>query len=123
MSFNTAQLHHRLSTLAVDGEPSRFVVAFSGGMDSTVLLHALQSIRSVFDIPVVALHVEHGLHADAGRWEEHCRAAVTAMALDYDSVSVTVERNSGRGLEAAAREARYVALDGSSSHSSACASA
>lgn len=110
MSFNTAQLHRRLSALAADGKPSRFVVAFSGGMDSTVLLHALGAGENVCAIPIVALHVDHGLHADAGRWEEHCRALATSMALAYDSVSITVERNAGRGLEAAAREARYRAL-------------
>lgn len=110
MPFNTAQLYLRLSALAADDQPSRFVVAFSGGMDSTVLLHALGSGKNDFDMPIVALHVNHGLHADAGQWEEHCRAIATALALDYDSITVAVERNSGRGLEAAAREARYRAL-------------
>lgn len=110
MSFNTAQLYLRLAALAADARPSRFVVAFSGGMDSSVLLHALRSGNNSFDIPIIALHVDHGLHSDAERWEAHCRAVATTLEVAYDSLTIAVDRNSGRGLEAAAREARYRAL-------------
>jgi len=110
MSFNSTQLQDRLLALAADARPSRYVVAFSGGLDSSVLLHALQARTVETATPVLALHVDHGLQADAGAWEAHCRATAAAMDTDYKSLSVEVPQDSGLGLEAAARQARYQAL-------------
>jgi tRNA(Ile)-lysidine synthase len=110
MPFTSEQLKDRLARLAADRAPSRYVLAYSGGLDSTVLLHALNDLTQGTEVPVLALHVQHDLHADAGTWEEHCRATAGAMALDYESINVVVDRDSGLGLEAAARQARYAAL-------------
>jgi len=82
-------------------------VAFSGGLDSSVLLHGLARLPLK---RVRALHVDHGIHADSPRWEAHCRAAAAALGVPYESMRVDVPRASGLGLEAAAREARYAAL-------------
>ena len=82
-------------------------VAFSGGSDSTVLLHALARLAPG---RLRALHVNHGIHADADRWEAHCRAAAAALGVSCECMRVDVPRASGLGLEAAAREARYAAL-------------
>ena len=110
MSFTTEQLKHQLSTLA-SGEPSRrWVVAFSGGLDSTVLLHALRQIQQNKAIPIVAVHVQHDLHADAGKWESHCKKVASGLDVDYMSIAIDVDRKSGQGLEASARTARYQAL-------------
>lgn len=83
----------------------RLVVAFSGGMDSTVLLHlAAQAAGS----SVSALHVNHGLHSAADEWQAHC--AAVCGGLDVPLLSRRV-RVAGRNLEAAARRARYRAFD------------
>lgn len=111
MPFTTEQLKHRLSALASGEPPSRIVVAFSGGLDSTVLLHALHHIQKEMAIPMVAVHVKHDLHADAGEWESHCKKVVSGLGVDYVSIAVEVDRNSGQGLEASARTARYKALE------------
>ena len=110
MSFDSIQLQDRLSALAKVVRPSRYVVAFSGGLDSSVLLHALQARTKEIATPVLALHVDHGLQADAGAWEAHCRESAIAMGTDYKSLSIAVPRDSGLGTEAAARQARYQAL-------------
>lgn len=110
MSFSHQQLYERLSTLASANGPVRFVVAFSGGLDSSVLLHAINIVQTQIAVPVLAVHIQHDLHADAAAWEAHCRSTATAMAIDYESVRIEVERDSGLGLEAAARNARYRAL-------------
>ena len=87
---------------------ARVTVAFSGGVDSTVLLAALARLRLTSALR--AVHVDHGLHADSARWSEHCAAVASELGVEYASVRVAVERAARSGLEAAARTARYRAL-------------
>ncbi|TNJ34244.1 tRNA lysidine(34) synthetase TilS [Arenimonas terrae] len=84
-------------------------VAFSGGQDSTVLLHLLADDPAIRARGLRALHVDHGLHADSARWAETCASACAALGVDFASRRVAV-RDSGHGLEAAARAARHRAL-------------
>lgn len=86
----------------------RLTVAFSGGLDSTVLLAAL--CRLPLAVPLRAAHVDHGLHADARAWHEHCAAVAAELGVEFVAARVAVERASGLGLEAAARDVRYRAL-------------
>ncbi|HEX5305324.1 MAG TPA: tRNA lysidine(34) synthetase TilS [Dyella sp.] len=85
-------------------------VAFSGGPDSSALLHALACSRSARPGGLRALHVDHGLHPDSPRWADHARAFCAALEVPCKVLPVQVDRRSGRGIEAAAREARYAAL-------------
>jgi tRNA(Ile)-lysidine synthase len=87
-----------------------FAVAFSGGLDSTLLLNALA--RLALELPVRALHVDHGLSAESQDWEAACRRAAAALGVPYASTRIDVPRDSGLGLEAAAREERYRVLRG-----------
>jgi tRNA(Ile)-lysidine synthase len=95
---------------AKGGTPSRYVIAFSGGLDSTVLLHALVTLRDKLAAPLLAIHVDHGLHADSAVWSKHCREIADRFDVDYQSCSVNVQLESGKGPEASARDARYNAL-------------
>jgi tRNA(Ile)-lysidine synthase len=90
-------------------QDARVTVAFSGGVDSTVLLAALARLQLVAALR--AVHVDHGLHADSAGWQVHCAAVAAELGVPFTSVRVTVARDSGFGLEAAAREARYAALE------------
>ncbi len=111
MTLNAGILRQQLGQLElVAGKPSRYVIAFSGGLDSTVLLHALASLREDLGVPLIAIHIDHGLHEDSGAWSEHCRAIAGELGVDYQSRSVTVQLESGKGPEASARDARYAAL-------------
>lgn len=85
-------------------------VAFSGGRDSTVLLHALDGLRHECQFVLRAVHVNHGLQAAAQDWEEHCAALASRLDVPYSALRVSVRNDGGQGLEAAAREARYDAL-------------
>ncbi len=86
-----------------------YLVAFSGGADSTALLHALASLRGEHVLRVRALHVHHGLQAAADQWAEGCARFCAAHAIPLTVVRVSVARQ-GKGIEAAARAVRYDAL-------------
>lgn len=85
------------------------MVALSGGLDSSVLLVGMSCLAARGVLGVRAMHVDHGLHPDAGAWAARCAALCRRHGVSYESLRVTVE-NTGKGLEAAAREARYAAL-------------
>ncbi len=95
--------------LAGQTDPPSLAIAFSGGRDSSVLLHAAAGLRHAMRT-LRALHVDHGLHRDAPRWREHC--ASTCARLDVPFVASTVDARpaAGESPEAAARGARYAAL-------------
>jgi len=87
-----------------------YQVAFSGGLDSQVLLHALCALRDQLNAGVAAVHVHHGLQADADRWELHCQQVCDELAVEYTSLRVDGRPAHGESPEAAARAARYRAL-------------
>ncbi|WP_348674926.1 tRNA lysidine(34) synthetase TilS [uncultured Abyssibacter sp.] len=89
-----------------------WLIAFSGGLDSSVLLHwAVAWARDNPSIRLRAIHVHHGLHADADRWAQHCRRQAADLGVSLEVRHVCVDRDGGLGLEAAARAARYAAIE------------
>jgi tRNA(Ile)-lysidine synthase len=103
-SFSAALRAH------VPAETSGLLVAYSGGLDSTVLLHAVAALRANSSWPVRAIHVDHQLHADSARWAEHCELASQALGVPFERCTVSLKDSGALGIEAAAREARYAAL-------------
>lgn len=85
------------------GPNDRLVVGLSGGIDSIALLHVVKGLTD----SVSAVHVHHGLSANADHWEAFCRERCAAWAVPLQVARVEVERDSVDGLEAAARRARH----------------
>lgn len=86
-------------------------VAYSGGLDSSVLLHALASLRACLGAPLEAVHVDHALLPQARAWRAHCRAVCAALGVPLRVLEVEVAPlRAALGVEAAARRARYGAL-------------
>lgn len=108
MAFTADQLIARILALAPDARG--YCVAFSGGLDSQVLLHALAARRERLPAPLTAVHVNHNLQPDAPAWAEHCRAVCAVPGIDYRVLSVQARPLPGESPEAAARAARYRAL-------------
>ena len=100
---------HLLAALAA-AAPAALCVAFSGGPDSSALLHALVQLPQARARGLRALHVDHALHPDSAQWAAHCQRFCAALVLPCDVLRVQVDTTRGTGLEAAAREARYAAL-------------
>lgn len=95
--------------------PARVAVAFSGGRDSTALLHATCRAVRGRGIDVIALHVHHGLVADADAWVRHAHALCARWRRGGAPLQLQVSRLEGSPLpgesvEAWARRGRYAAL-------------
>ena len=86
------------------------VVAFSGGLDSTALLHQLAGMPEVRARGLRALHIDHGLQADSAVWSQHCRSVASVLEVPLQTIAVVVGDTRGIGPEGAARRARYSAL-------------
>jgi tRNA(Ile)-lysidine synthase len=84
-------------------------IAFSGGLDSTVLLHLLAKLAKTESLPpFCAIHVHHGLQVVADAWPDHCRSVCDALQVPLQVSRVQVQP--GDSLERAARDARYGAF-------------
>ena len=88
----------------------RLCVGFSGGADSHSLLHALVELsRGVALPPIIALHINHGLHDDANAWAAHCAGVASDLGVEFHERVVSVD--AGASPEAQARDARYTAFE------------
>ncbi len=85
-------------------------VAFSGGLDSCVLLHALGSLREPLGLSLSAVHVDHGLHPDSVDWARRARLFCERLNIPCVVERIEIIRIREHGLEAAARRARYACL-------------
>ncbi len=115
MTFSPAILASRFEQLEdIAGKPARYVVAFSGGLDSTVLLHALARLKHRDErfaaVPVLAIHIDHGLQSESAAWSEQCAKVAKGAKVEFRSLRINVQLESGKGPEASARDARYSAL-------------
>ncbi len=103
-------LHRHLLAALATVPAAPLCLAYSGGPDSTALLHALAQLPDARARGLRALHVDHGLHAHSAAWAEHCQRFCATLQLPCTVLRVQVERGRGGGLEAAARHARYAVL-------------
>ncbi|MFS2222753.1 tRNA lysidine(34) synthetase TilS [Pantoea sp. B65] len=89
---------------------SRLLVAYSGGLDSTVLLHLLVQLRAAHPaLQLRAIHIHHGLSPFADGWRQHCQQQCQLWQLPLLVEHVQVDGRE-QGIEAAARTARYAAF-------------
>lgn len=86
-------------------------VAFSGGADSTALLHALAQVCDGQPARLTAVHVNHGVHPDANRWATHCAARCAQLHIPFRLLELDPAMPSGEGLEAHLRQQRYSAFE------------
>ena len=89
---------------------SGIAVAYSGGLDSSVLLALLAPYCRRHQIPLFALHIHHGLSPNADAWQRHCAQQAAAADVHFAAQRVVLNAPALHGIEQAARLARYAAL-------------
>lgn len=108
MKFSSVELGKLLS-----GYPqiTHYRIAYSGGLDSTVLLYAMARLRDTgAGWSISAVHVHHGLQPEADAWPGHCERLCSDLGISLEVLSVNASPGQGESPEAAARDARYKAL-------------
>ena len=105
MSF-VKRFQTSLESLSVPPENAHYVVAYSGGIDSHVLLHCCKKLN----LTVRAVHVHHGLQNIADEWVIHCQSICSALNISLDVIYVDAIKKKRQSPEEAARRVRYEAL-------------
>ncbi|MGQ5521906.1 tRNA lysidine(34) synthetase TilS [Chitinimonas sp. PSY-7] len=90
---------------------SRVAVAYSGGLDSSVLLHLLYRLRRDQAFELQAFHLHHGISPNADSWLTHCAGVCAQLNVPFSSSRADLDRIAGPSLEARARTARYQAYE------------
>lgn len=88
----------------------KIAIAYSGGLDSSVLLHLAQRYAANRNIALSAFHVHHGLSVNADQWLSHCEDACTRLGIRFEARHVNLPERRRDGTEQAARLRRYAAL-------------
>lgn len=101
------RLHDLIESALSELPQAPLLAAFSGGLDSAVLLHALAESEVARARGLRAVHIDHGLNDDSADWARRCREFAGSLGVDLVVRSVEVVRGRGLGLEASARRARY----------------
>ena len=89
--------------------PGKIYLAFSGGNDSTALLVAASQLD--LPNPVIAVHVNHGVHADSSRWAKHCQSIARSLEIPCQVLEVNRSHLPVKPDEGAMRTARYLLLE------------
>ena len=95
-----------LESLYLLPKENSYVIAYSGGADSHVLLHCCHALN----LPVRAVHIHHGLQAVADEWVNHCQSVCEQLNVHIDVVYVDAQQKKGQSPEESARIVRYQAL-------------
>lgn len=111
MDFGAPRLAVALARLDPSGSATGFCVALSGGLDSSVLLHAMAALRDAPDARGLrAVHVDHGLQPESAAWADSCRTLCRRLGVPLEVVTLSLSLPPGASVEAEARDARYAAL-------------
>jgi tRNA(Ile)-lysidine synthase len=99
----------RVALGALKRPPARIAVGLSGGVDSVVLLHALVDLAREGEFQLSAIHVNHGISPNAGKWERFCVRLCRSLGVPLVVRRFRVRKGKD-GLESAARRARREAF-------------
>ncbi|QAU34838.1 tRNA lysidine(34) synthetase TilS [Janthinobacterium sp. 17J80-10] len=90
--------------------PPTVAVAYSGGLDSSVLLRLAQQAAAARGLRLFAFHIHHGLSLNADAWTAHCEGEAQALSVAFEARRVQIDAAGRSGVEEAARLVRYATL-------------
>lgn len=88
------------------GWDKTYWVAYSGGLDSHVLLHLLRELRTSYPLNIRAIHINHGLSPHALSWEKHCESTCKTLEIDFFKKTINIT-SSNKNIEEQLRDERY----------------
>jgi tRNA(Ile)-lysidine synthase len=88
----------------------RLWIAYSGGLDSHLLIYTLAQLRPHLNHEIRAVHIHHGLHGEADNWAKHCQQTCKALQIPCQVIRVKINAAPRESIEANARAARYQAI-------------
>ena len=86
------------------------LVGVSGGIDSVVLSHALNQLRSMYPFDLTFIYVDHQLHPESKQWANTVKQLAKKLSIEYIYEKVTIDQDLKLGVEGAARKHRYQAF-------------
>lgn len=89
---------------------TKVVLAFSGGVDSRLLLELLSRYQQAHSVECHAVYVHHGLSSNADNWADKCLLWAQQVGISCSIERVCLDISNGESIELLAREARYQAL-------------
>ena len=107
MNFTPTRLLQVLNTLPA---AEAYLLAYSGGRDSHVLLHALTGLSGHLPVTLRAIHVDHGLQPASADWARHCTSVCAELGLECIVERLALRPQKGESPEALARRERYRVL-------------
>ncbi len=88
-----------------------YLIAYSGGLDSHVLLHLLSRLQTKDPLlKLRSIYIDHGLQAISKSWAAHCQHTASSLGIPHQTISLNLTPAKGQSIEALARDARYQAL-------------
>jgi len=105
-SLSAENLAQQLNQLAEQYKIKTWCLAYSGGIDSQVLLHLLHLTK----LNVIAVYIDHGLQTESSAWAKHCEQQCKQLEIPFQCIQVNASPEKRQSPEAAARTARYAAL-------------
>lgn len=105
--FNSVRL---LQSMARLPQTRMYWVGFSGGADSSALLHALHKSRDELQAPIHAVHFHHGLNPGADDWQHHCQKFCQERDIGFTSDKLEIKRTNRASIEEESRNRRYLAI-------------
>ncbi len=85
-------------------------IAYSGGLDSSALLHLAHRYAVQHGISLFAFHIHHGISPNADQWLAHCSEECVRLGITFEARQITLPSDGKSGVEEAARIRRYAAL-------------
>jgi len=100
-----------VGNLSINTEIRNYWIAYSGGIDSHVLLHALASHQHLFnEVNIHAVHINHAINPKSDQWADHCKKECERLNIKYIAIDVDATPKTGESPEAKARQVRYGAI-------------